>query len=438
MSFTRRRFLGTGAALGLGPLLGRVRLPGVRSETRAGGGEDHGGWDPEDGASLAFAGDVFLNGRLADHRGGGNDFARRVLGSADASFVNLENGLSTVGSAELGGFPYGPAIRGEPALVEELTSMGVTAVSLANNHTGNFGREALLETVETLEGAGVRHAGAGRDRAGAFGPAILEVGGHTVAFHSIYTLYHRIQGDDLARPETPGIAGCLAYDVIASRPDALSPAGMRAENDPPYLMPVAPGGSDVLMASFREDVRYLEERIRESRARADLVVLSIHFHWGRHLRSDLPAHQRALTHAAVDAGADVVVGHGPHALRGLELYRGRPILYSLGNFRLRPLEDGAPRPSVGDPDRRGVVLRVVFDPEISGLEVVPVVIPGRDGRPGPADEGTAAEILAHFRGLSAPFGTEILAAGGRGRVDGARASRERAPGPEGEAGEADR
>ena len=160
---------------------------------------------------LACAGDWFLTRRLSNAVGPETEAVFNVFREADAAFVNLENGLSTVGSADLGGFGQGPALRGDPALVSELTWGGFDAVSLANNHTGNFGPDALLQTIATLDTAKVAHAGAGRNIDEAFAPTYVKAGALTVAFFSNYTLYYNFTATDQATAAAPGVAVCRAY-----------------------------------------------------------------------------------------------------------------------------------------------------------------------------------------------------------------------------------
>lgn len=410
----RREFFELAVAAGLTPLL-RTRpavSPGESDSPKPAGDPD-GRLQGE--LSLTFAGDLYLTRETSGLGGSRNDFAADLLGRSDASFLNLENGLSTVGSSELGGFPYGAAIRGDPELVEDLVELGVSAVSLANNHTGNFGRRALVQTMDTLEAAGIEYAGAGENRREAFSPAYVDVRGRRIAFHSAYSLYQKYAANDRAGPDTPGLASCLAYDVLVDRGDTLSPEGMRAESDPAYLVPRVSGTSDVVMASFREDVEHLQRSLRQSARHADLVVLSVHFHWGRHRRQDIPVHQRSLTHAAVDAGADLVVGHGPHILRGVEIYRGAPIFYSLSNIRLFPVEEGEEPPPDDALSRRSVVIRLVLGSGSARVEIDPIVF-GLDGHPEAPDASTASEILSNLGGLSAPFGTVVEDVDGVGRI----------------------
>lgn len=410
----RREFIGLAAAAGLTPLL---RSRAAASPDDSDSPAPTGGLDRrrQGELSLTFAGDLYLTRETSGLGGSRNDFAAELLGRSDASFLNLENGLSTVGSAELGGFPYGAALRGDPELVEDLVELGVSAVSLANNHTGNFGRQALVQTMDTLEAAGIRYAGAGKNRREAFSPAYVDVRGRRIAFHSAYSLYQKYAANDRAGPDTPGLAACLAYDVLVDRGDTLSPEGMRAESDPAYLVPRVSGTSEVIMASFREDVEYLQRSLRESARHADLVVLSLHFHWGRHRRQDIPLHQKCLAHAAVDAGADLVVGHGPHILRGVEVYRGAPIFYSISNIRVFPVEEDQEPPPDDALSRRSVVLRLVLGSGGPRVEIHPIVF-ALDGHPEAPDGSTAGEILSNLGGLSAPFGTVVEDVDGVGLI----------------------
>lgn len=433
MSVSRRRFVGAAAAAGLAPSLGALAGPAGAAgpgEAAATDGRSRRGPPPRrDDVLLGLVGDLFLREPQPAHPpGAGTRAAAEALEACDLVIANLENGLSTVGSPEAGGQRYGPSLRGPPSLVGELGRYHIDAVSLANNHTGNFGPEALFETMETLEGAGIRHAGAGADADAAFSAAALPAGGTRVGLISVYSLYQEIEADDLARPDRPGIAGCRAYDVVVSAERGLDLDGWGPDSDPPWVVPLrAHAGADgprVILAAWREDLDRLADAIRRAREEVDFLIVSVHFHWGRHLRSDIPAQQDAFARAAVDAGADMVLGHGPHVLRGIEVHRGRPILYSIGNFLLGPSEaeaagaggagaDGAPEAVA--PDRRSVILRVGLTGDRVRLELLPIRI-GGDGRPRLGGDAFAGETLREIRGLSLPLGTAPTLADGVGEL----------------------
>lgn len=417
---SRRRFLAAGAGLGLAPVLGDV------GAIRGAAGDPHGRVgvrypSPDRRRSqeviLGLVGDIFLLQPFTDPQEDATLRAVDFLADCDLAIGNLENGLSTVGSPELGGMRYGPSLRGAPELVSELGSYHVQAVSLANNHTGNFGPEALLETTAVLDRAGIAHAGAGADDAAALRAARVRAGPLTVGLISAYSFIDAIEADDIARPDRPGIAGCRAHDVVLASETGLDVQAWRSDTTPAWLVPPRPNPSRTVVAAARREVDALAAAVMEARDDVDFLIVSFHIHWGRHNRADLPFHQQALARAMVDAGADMVVAHGPHVLRGVEVYRDRPIAYSLANFLLRPVpaEDRAGRLVRGDPYRESVILRARLDGGSTTLELIPILI-GLDGRPGLVPGGTATELLERVAGLTANLSTDMQIQDGVGRI----------------------
>ncbi|MGH9349699.1 MAG: CapA family protein, partial [Vicinamibacterales bacterium] len=352
--------------------------------------------------ALAFAGDFFLTQALPERLEPGTGQVFDLMRQAGATFANLENGLSTVGSRELGGYRWGGALRGHPSLVRELTRIGIDAVSIANNHTCNFGREALLETLSTLDAAGVRHAGGGRTIEEAFRPARLDVNGLKVAFFSLYSCHYNRVSQEVATATLPGLAVARAYDVLVE-----SPGAFEERNVPPNIFPMRVNAAASVMAPLREDVQRLSDAIRAGKGDADLAVLSVHFHWARHTKAGLPYHQRVIAHAAVEAGIDLFVGHGPHTLRGVEVYRGKPVLFSIGNFILQRQAPGRPSPEASHGHQSVIVRAAVADKQIARLELLPIAI-GHDGQPRFAGDDIGRGILHRLWGLSAEFGTELV------------------------------
>ena len=356
-----------------------------------------------DEAVLACAGDWFLTRRLAGAVEAETDAVFDVFRRADAGFANLENGLSTVGTGDLGGFKQGGPLRGHPDLVSDLAWGGVRAVSLANNHTGNFGREALLETIRTLDAAQIAHAGAGARDEQAFAPALVKAGDLTIAFFSVYTLYYNFGALDQATATDPGVAVCRAYDVVVQPQTELDAAKFGV---PPYMLELRDPPSHTVLAALRGDIDRLRTAIQQAASRADFTVLSVHIHWGRHTKHDLPPNLRAFAHEMIDSGVDLFVGHGPHCIRGIELYRGKPIVHSMGNFVLMP-PSGAARPVLDSPAREGLVVRAtVARRAVRALELLPIAIDEK-GNPKFATPDGAARTLAKLAGLSAPYGMEI-------------------------------
>jgi poly-gamma-glutamate synthesis protein (capsule biosynthesis protein) len=203
------------------------------------------------------------------------------------------------------------------------------------------------------------------------------------------------------------------------------------------------------------DVAAIAAQVRQARSSSDHTIVSIHCHETEGLsRESPPAFLAAFARAMIDAGADAVVGHGPHVLRGIEIYRGKPILYSLGNFLFQyetvselPSDDydAVDLPATARPDdffdrydQRGargypserevwesaVAILRFRGPRLDALELYPIALGfglprGERGRPRLADADVAREIIHRLARLSRPFGTEIdfdATGGGIGRV----------------------
>lgn len=280
-----------------------------------------------------------------------------IFGNSDFSFVNLECCISSAGSP-VPGKEY--CFRGPPDSAEALALGNVRVVSLANNHSKDYGTQAFLDTLGRLEEAGVRWCGAGRDADAAYSPAVLEARGTRVAF--------------------------VAFSGVV-------PAGW----------PATPSGPGCATTTDRARI---SDTIREARASADYVVAS--FHWGIELATSPNAEQRGLARLAVDSGADLILGHHPHVVQGFELYNNRLIAYSLGNYVFSP-----PR----EISSKTLTLVALLSP--SGLvqaRVVPTVITGC--RPAPQSGDGAVEWLSTVAGYCRGLGTEMKVSGEQGFIDG--------------------
>jgi len=413
---SRRQFLALASAGLAAPVRGQSASERQSGESLTGGLRPAG----PGSTALAFGGDWFLTRRVSPTADGETRRVFDVLRGADAAFVNLENGLSTVGAPELGAFRYGAALRGEPELARELSWAGVRAVSLANNHTGNYGREALLQTMSVLDSTGIAHAGAGRNLGDAFTAASVQAGDLKIGFLSVYSYYYVFGADDLATHTEAGVAYCRAYDVVVQHGSSIDSS---RRDQAPYLVSLEAAPTSTTMAALREDVDRVKAAITEAAAHNDFVAVSVHFHWARHTKHDLPAQQRALAQEMIDAGADLIVGHGPHAIHGIELYRGRPIVYSVGNIVLMAPSATTPRPAstlrprAVPAGREGLILRLIASKHsVQAVELLPIAI-GDDGFPRFARDRDAANTLSKLNGLSAALGTEIQLADWFGYVE---------------------
>ena len=239
-----------------------------------------------------------------------------ALAGADMVFANLECCLfdAPAAYAERRGF-YAPARLGVA-----LADLGVDAVGVANNVT--IGAAAITASLATLDELGIAHTGAGPDEESARRPAVVERNG--VRFGVLQRTAVYWQNGHVAGPRGPGVAtipGHTAYRPVIEHGHTLTRPGV-----PP----------EVVTWADREGRERLAADIARLREEADVVVASCH--WG--LRRDVLAYQREYAHAAIDAGADIVFGHGPHAPLAIEHYKGRPIFYGAGGFSFQEEHNG--------------------------------------------------------------------------------------------------
>ena len=256
---------------------------------------------------LGFVGDLRVD--RGDPRG---IFASvsEVLKTPDILFGNLECAYTD----EPRPVPGAPAVISSPARnLDAYFGQGFHVMSLANNHILDVGAEAMLETQRGMRANGIETCGAGESLADARKPAIIERGGLKVAYlgyASIFPIGHE------AGATKPGLVPMRAYNFWREPYAAYHAPGM--------LPMVATVTDELDLARLAEDI----ERAREC---ADLVVTS--FHWGDQTCSfHLTDHETRTARYCIDRGAHLVVGHHHHEIRGMEWYRGRPILYGLGHF----------------------------------------------------------------------------------------------------------
>lgn len=204
-------------------------------------------------------------------------------------------------------------MRTAPGVAPVLADVGFDVLSLAGNHAMDYGAQALADTVAHLRDAGIATCGGGATLDEARAPGLLEAKGRRVAFLA----YNAILPHGYAAE--PNRAGCAPLRVHTHY-EAVEPD--QPGTDPRILTFAAPADMEALLAD-----------VRTARARADHVIVSMH--WGIHfVRAVLADYQREVGRAIIDAGADAIFGHHPHLLKGVEFHRGRPILHSLGNFAI--------------------------------------------------------------------------------------------------------
>jgi poly-gamma-glutamate capsule biosynthesis protein CapA/YwtB (metallophosphatase superfamily) len=382
-----------------------------------------------------------------------------LVRKADVAFTNFEtliHDFRIPGAAQSGG-----TYMGSPAFVtEELEWAGFDILSTATNHTGDYGPEGLRRTREALDRSKLVYAGVGDNLALARSPAYFDSKAGRVALISVCSTFPEASMAGPQRKDMPGRPGLnpLRVEVtytIEPQTYALfrGLAGPNAEHNGPqgaslrYLNATFKSGDApaVQVELNKTDLAEISASVQDARKQADWVILSVHSHetqsWEK--RELPPDFLVAFARGMVDAGADIVVGHGPHFLKGVEVYKGRPILYSLGNFifendlvHLQPQENferqGLPSEALpGDYyDKRSksgslsfasnplvwdsAIAELALDPEkgLRSLRFHPIVLGygkprAQRGRPVPACGDDAARILGRLQALSAPLGTKI-------------------------------
>lgn len=227
------------------------------------------------------------------------------LRTADVTFGNAEQMYAEGGCPD----PH-HATFSHPRNIDALMDAGIDVVSLANNHTLDWGADALIETMERLDSAGIKHVGGGRSLAEAHMPIVVEKVGTRVGF-----LAYNCTGPD-------------GFEATAAKPGNAAVRIWTVYNKWDYQPATPP---EIVSIAYQDDLERMREDIRSLSEQCDVCIVS--FHWGQHfLPRVIPQYCFEVGRAAVDSGADVVLGGHPHMLKGAEIYKGRPIFYSLGNF----------------------------------------------------------------------------------------------------------
>ncbi len=316
--------------------------------------------------TLALAGDVMLGRRvnpmIAEH-----GFAYPwgdllpTLTSADCFLINLECALTDHTERWRDGNVKPFHFRADPGVAETLRLAGVKFAALANNHAADYEMAGLLDTVRVLDEAGIAHAGAGADCADAEAPAFLTTGAWRI--------------------------GVVAF--------ADHPAAWAARS-------TSPGINYTPVSLTADHFGAVEHALTVTRRHADLVICSIH--WGPNKRVRPTPAFRDFARRVIEAGADVFWGHSPHVVQGIEVWQGKPILYSTGDF----VDDYAVDPELRN-DLSGLFLLRAWPPAMAWIDVIPVTI--SHCQVNRAREAERDEFSERFSALCAELGTDVLVTG---------------------------
>ncbi len=324
------------------------------------------------GVNIAIVGDMEVNRKDPEKV---FDKVIPELRKADIRFGGLEASLSERGSAVGGKI----VMRHDPKMVAAYLAGGFEVVAFASNHCLDYGMEPFLDTLDLLDQHRIRYVGAGRNIAEARKPAIIEKKGMRVGFLSYLLLVPLGWG---AHPARAGIAPI--------REDALY--------GPPYVN--------------EEDLEAMIQDIETKRPNVDVLISS--YHWGSSQSRTLTLSQKAVAHAAIDAGADLVIGRHPHILQGIEVYNSKAIFYALGNFALdhaHPMFLPTVKESilVNCCIQEKAIRRVSFRPVFLGDDGRPEILAENDAR--------ARTIFDSLRLLSQKLNTRLQFRGNEGLVE---------------------
>ena len=421
--------------------------------------------------TMALTGDSIITRRLSVYKE--PEFLEMIelIRGADVAFTNIEMLFHDYE-------PYpmnqsgGTYMRAAPAMIKELVWAGFDIGSLANNHTGDYGAGGMRLTRRYVAEAGIIAAGSGDNLVEAREAKFIETGGARIAIVATASRFPdhsragKSRGDIPARPGLSPLRFNTTYVVTRDQLEALRSMLDDLGLNPPetgdrlfvrqsrydrgnnYVVGDKP---EVRTEANSEDMKEISAVVSSASRLADYTIVSIHAHKGGRDKFDPPQFLLDFAHGMIDAGADVVIGHGPHVLRGIEIYKGKLIFYSIGNFMyqnetlLRLPHENYERYGLGldkhvadfdevrfDFGRKGAPAdpfnweSIVALPKWRGgklvaLELYPISLGfGKSrtvyGRPMFADEELSKKIIGDLQRLSKPFGTVIKYRDGIGVV----------------------
>ena len=383
---------------------------------------------PTDGeVVIAAVGDLIQSSPAADRPAPEVQQMYRVLREADVGFGNCEETIASIGF-------YGQRVA-YPSMLDDFKASGLNTLALSNNHFMDMGPAPALQGLDELRKRGFTVAGAGANLDAALTPGIRTVKGVRIGLLAFWCApinfgTPAFMEQSRAGASKPGQAMIVGYQVVAPG----SPA--------PQLLPLA------------SDMKALTESVARARSQVEFLMVSFHQHWGvaegggqgiippqeqprrttvvpadlRAARNEVSEGRRLILRTAVDAGADLVVGHGPHILNGIEIYRGKPIVYSLGHFYNEGMKDGKALPQFLfspsmvtqiengwwlEEQRWSAIARIfVRNGRVSRLDLVPITMDiQKDGLPNLPGDAVCRQIVNAVQELSKPFGTEVRSRG---------------------------
>ncbi|MEQ8190554.1 MAG: CapA family protein [Candidatus Eremiobacterota bacterium] len=308
--------------------------------------------------TMTFVGDILLDKNYLPDEVYPFKYVEEILQKSDITAGNLECPVSMRGYPNPAKNPASVAagreyiFRASPKMAESLSRAGFDVLSLANNHSMDYGTQALLDTVDFIHSFNGGATGAGKNISDARCPYYIQIQDTLVAF--------------------------LAYSEIV-----------------PYSYGATEYSPGIAVASMDYNRDYFRKDIKKAKENADIVV--VYFHWGEEKKFHGDRRQKELARQSVDMGADLVIGVHPHVLQGIEKYKNSLIAYSLGNFVFNPSDEAS---------KETIILQCKFENEkLSHINLIPVYI--QSGKPVPATGGRKNKIMERIRNLSAELGFNL-------------------------------
>jgi poly-gamma-glutamate capsule biosynthesis protein CapA/YwtB (metallophosphatase superfamily) len=437
-------------------------------------------------ASIVLTGDSMITRAMKSFREPQFEGLLKLLRDSDAAVANLE---MLFHNYEMSWQYKGAASFqvSNPRNLDDLKWMGVDVVTTATNHAFDYGEAGFLTTLRHCEAAGLLQAGGGRNLAESRAPTYVEARGGRIAVMSTTSTFSEESRSGPGRPDFPGKPGVstLRHDLVHRVPDevlatmreakralgyeareesrkkqAQHNATITAEGELKFLNARFKGANDygIETSCNKADLADIARWLRGAKKQSDWVVFAAHCHesgksdeWYGQTAVAPPDFLIEFAHFAIDNGADAVVSHGTHYLRGIEVYKGKPIFYSLGNFIFQnetvewlppaayeglglghddtPGDWGWGRSKGGKQGHaanpvfyRSAVAECRYDGgALKEIILHPIDLGfgrsiGQRGRPLLAGPEVSGEVISWLQRVSKPFGTEISAEGSKGVI----------------------
>jgi poly-gamma-glutamate capsule biosynthesis protein CapA/YwtB (metallophosphatase superfamily) len=362
---------------------------------------------------LTAVGDMIFNEQISNLPEPYHQQLFRLMQEADVAYGNLEFSINDHPELQRPFYNF----RAPAPFTWEVAAIGINMVSMANNHALDFGADGLADCLRALDRANITHAGAGMTLAAAHEPGTTRVQSRTTRFALLSYMRYWTQKYRCGDPSGP----CLATI------------------DPATILVIGKDGTvSSVEGPLEADIEAMEDDVVLAKRHNDIVIVALHNHDVSHHRAygiqdKTPANDEIMYRRAIDAGADMVLGSGPHVLRGIEIYEGKPIFYSLSDFIYQyrtpariPVDlihqrdtELARGTNLSVWDRRdprqifeGVLVRMTLNEgKLRLVELIPVTIDSEGplyGVPRLAGTARGREIIDTLGRLSKPYGTTLV------------------------------